>query len=171
MPQIQVYQVLACKTMPSEPLFCLQLSKTPRTPNLSKICPGDCFWGFHPIGWTGICQQKLSRFVREHRFSDFYRFLTNFSPPLRGRGCLGEGRLGVSGQVWEFRFLPLFPSFPREKLSVQEVSGKAPGSPRHPTNLGFGAFLNAVRGKEGSQTMPLNLRCEDSPPQFGGRSV
>ena len=25
---------------------------------------------------------------------------------LGGRGCLGEGRLGVPGQVWEFRFLP-----------------------------------------------------------------
>ena len=28
---------------------------------------------------------------------------------LEGRGCLGEGRLGVPGQVWEFRFLPSFP--------------------------------------------------------------
>ena len=31
-----------------------------------------------------------------------------------GRGCLGNGRLGVPGQVWELRFLPSFPSFPRE---------------------------------------------------------
>ena len=43
-----------------------------------------------------------------------------------GRGCLGEGRLGLSGQVWEFRFLPSFPSFPREN-AVQKQSGKTPG--------------------------------------------
>ena len=27
-------------------LFPLQLAKTPRAPNLSKICPGACFGGF-----------------------------------------------------------------------------------------------------------------------------
>ena len=31
-----------------------------------------------------------------------------------GCRCLGEGRLGLPGQVWELRFLPSFPSFPRE---------------------------------------------------------
>ena len=36
-----------------------------------------------------------------------------------GRGCLGEGRLGVPGQVREFRFLPSFPSFPRENWALQ----------------------------------------------------
>ena len=34
-----------------------------------------------------------------------------------GRGCLGEGCLGLLGQVWELRFLRSFPSFPRENRS------------------------------------------------------
>ena len=38
-----------------------------------------------------------------------------------GRGCLEEGRLGVPGQVWEFRFLPSFPSFPRDNRSSRNV--------------------------------------------------
>ena len=38
-----------------------------------------------------------------------------------GRGCLEEGRLGVPGQVWEFRFSPSFPSFPRENCSSRNV--------------------------------------------------
>ena len=38
-----------------------------------------------------------------------------------GRGCLGEGRLGLPDQVWEFRFLPSFPSFPRESRSPKNV--------------------------------------------------
>ena len=35
----------------------------------------------------------------------------------------GEGRLGLSGQVWELRFLPLFLDFPG-KIAVQNTSGK-----------------------------------------------
>ena len=45
------------------------------------------------------------------------------APISGGRGCLEEGRLGVPGQVWEFRFLPLLPSIIRE-IAVQEMSGK-----------------------------------------------
>ena len=41
-----------------------------------------------------------------------------------GRGCLEEGRLGVPGQVWEFSFLPSFPSFPREKSQFKKCLGK-----------------------------------------------
>ena len=40
-------------------------------------------------------------------------------------GCreyLGEGRLGLPGQVWELRFLPSFPSFPREKFAHQTMA-------------------------------------------------
>ena len=33
----------------------------------------------------------------------------------------GEGRLGVPGQVWEFRFLLSFPIFPRENRSSRNV--------------------------------------------------
>ena len=68
----------------------------------------------------------------------------------------GEGRLGVPGQVWEFRFLPSFPSFPRENRSSKNVwellppdirglltfksvtrwwlQNESPGSPRHPSS-------------------------------------
>ena len=38
-----------------------------------------------------------------------------------GHGRLGEERLGVPGQVWEFTFLPSFPSFPRENRSSRNV--------------------------------------------------
>ena len=41
-----------------------------------------------------------------------------------GRGCLGEGRLGVPGQVWEVRFLPSFPSFPRENSHFKKCLGE-----------------------------------------------
>ena len=51
--------------------------------------------------------------------------------PSGGRGCLEGGHLGLPGQVWELRFFPSFPSFPREMV-VPKMSGKAPGSPRHP---------------------------------------
>ena len=37
------------------------------------------------------------------------------------RGCLGEGRLGVPGQIWEFRFLLSFLSLPRENRSSRNV--------------------------------------------------
>ena len=47
-----------------------------------------------------------------------------------GRGCLGEGRLGLPGQVWELRFLRLFVRF-LGKISVPKLSGKATGTPRH----------------------------------------
>ena len=54
------------------------------------------------------------------------------NPYSGGRGCLGEGRLGLPGQVWELRFLLSFPSFPGEKTASPKMPGKAPGSPRHP---------------------------------------
>ena len=49
--------------------------------------------------------------------------LCNFwgDPLSGGRGCLGDGRLGVPGRVWELRFLPSFPSFPRESRSPKNV--------------------------------------------------
>ena len=50
-----------------------------------------------------------------------------------GCGCLKERRLGVPGQVWEFRFLLPFPHFVG-KIAVPEMSGKTPGSPRHPSS-------------------------------------
>ena len=53
-----------------------------------------------------------------------------------GHGCLEEGRLGVPGQVWKSgssgscRLLLHFLG----KIAVQEMSGKTPGSPRHPSS-------------------------------------
>ena len=64
-----------------------------------------------------------------------------------GRGCLGEGRLGVPCQVWEFRFLLSFPLFPRE-IAVQEMSGRRPGSPRLRKILVSVKFLSAILGPE-----------------------
>ena len=49
------------------------------------------------------------------------------------RRCLGEGRLGLPGQVWELRFLPFFLHF-LGKVAIQQMPGKAPGSPRHPSS-------------------------------------
>ena len=50
-----------------------------------------------------------------------------------GRRCLGEGRLELSGQVWELRFLPLFPSFPGENCNSTNVWENAWKS-RHPSS-------------------------------------
>ena len=43
-----------------------------------------------------------------------------------GRGCLGEGRLGLPGQVWELEFLSSFASFPRENLKAGRQKGGRP---------------------------------------------
>ena len=47
--------------------FPLTAFKTPRTPNLSKICPSDCFWGFQAGGQKFV--KNLSKF-EERQFSD-----------------------------------------------------------------------------------------------------
>ena len=61
--------------IPCEPFFPLQHSKTPRTPNLSKICPGDCLWRFE---FGGLELVKIYRNLSEnYRFSNltnFYKF-------------------------------------------------------------------------------------------------
>ena len=92
-----------------EPFSPLQPSKTPETPNLSKICPSDCFGGFQSGGlkFGKICRQNLS---------ENYLFRTNFdkffqiSVPLTGT---------PQNNRWD----------------------------KFWTNLGFRAFLKAVRGK------------------------
>ena len=94
-----------------EPFFPLQHSKTPRTPNLSKICPDDCFSGF-PSGGRKFVQNlsKIWKFVWK---LSFFKFLTNF------------------GQIW----VPLI------------ITRKNNRRDKFLTNLGFRAFLSAVRGK------------------------
>ena len=88
-----------------EPSSPLQHSKKPRTPNLSKNCPNDCFSGF---------QSKGPKFVKKGHFpANFFKlsgqFLTNLVPLIR------TPKNNRRDKFW--------------------------------TNLGFGAFSNAVRGR------------------------
>ena len=54
---------------------------------------------------------------------------------LGGCGCLGERRLGLPSQVWELRFLPSFPSFPRENRSSKGVCASPwKSQTRHPSS-------------------------------------
>ena len=81
---------------------------------------------------TSLTRRKL---VETERQSDTAPFgATHRTQVVSGdRGRLGEGRLGVRQVSWEFRFLPSFPYF-LGKVAVQEISGKTPGSPRHPSS-------------------------------------
>ena len=55
-------------------------TKTTRTPNLSKICPYDCFWGFQSGGLNFV--KKICQTFEKRQFrTNFDKFLTNFSPP------------------------------------------------------------------------------------------
>ena len=78
----------------------------------------------------------LGSFVRTSQVKNFGQALETLenkhlekerdqTPFPGGRGCLGEGRLGLPGQVWELRFLQSFPSFPRENRSSKSVWGSA----------------------------------------------
>ena len=82
-----------------------RLSATPRQPFVpTPVQPPRSMDPRHPFRDTG------------HRFVG-----------LRGsklRGCLGEGRLELPGQVREFRFFPSYPSFPRENHSSVKCQGK-----------------------------------------------
>ena len=49
--------------------------------------------------------------------------VAGFNVP-NGRGCLGERCQGLPGQVWDLRFLPSFPSFPRENHSSRMLGKK-----------------------------------------------
>ena len=71
----------------------------PETPSLSKICPGDCSWGFQSGGlkFGKICQ-NLSE---NYRFSKFDKFF-QISVPLTGtpkNNCWDKSwtKIGVSG--------------------------------------------------------------------------
>ena len=79
-PKICTNKVFSFTTS-CEPLTPLQPSKTPETPNLSEICPSDCFWGFQSGGlkFVKICQ-NLSE---NYRFSNFDEFF-QISVPLTG---------------------------------------------------------------------------------------
>ena len=105
-----------CK--PSGPL---QHSKMPRTPNLSKICPDDCFARFRSICRKFV--EILSKDSFRTNFQFFGKFLTNLGPP--------------NWNPKSNRWGPPLIETPKTIIG---------------TNLGFGAFLNAVGGwMEGSQ--------------------
>ena len=56
------------------------IQKAPRTPNLSKICPDDCFSGFQSGGLKFV--KKLSKNDNfRTNFQIFDKFLTNLGPP------------------------------------------------------------------------------------------
>ena len=90
-----------------EPFSPLQPSKTLETPNLSKICPSDCFGGFQSGGlkFGKICQNLKNGNFRTN-FDKFFQI----SVPLTGT---------PQNNRWD----------------------------KFWTNLGFWAFLKAVRGK------------------------
>ena len=67
------------RTIICEPWFPLQHSKMPRTLNLSRICPRDCFWGFQSGGLEFV--KNCQNLSENYRFSNVDKFLTNSSPP------------------------------------------------------------------------------------------
>ena len=83
----------------SNPFPPLQRSKTPETPNLSKICPSDCFWGFQSGGLKigKICQN----FEKKKKKTVIFGQILNFSPPDWNpqKQSLGQilDKFGVSG--------------------------------------------------------------------------
>ena len=68
-------------TLSCEPFSPLQPSTTPETPNLSKICPSDCFGGFQSGGlkFEKICQNLKNGNSRTN-FDKFFQI----SVPLTG---------------------------------------------------------------------------------------
>ena len=75
-----------------EPFFPLQHSKTPKTPNLFKSCPSDCFWGFQLGGL---------KFVKICPKNPVFQIFPNFTPPDWNpqKQSLGKilDKFGVSG--------------------------------------------------------------------------
>ena len=67
-----------CCTRVANPFSHLQLSKTPQTSNLSKICPGNFFWCSSQEDWNS---SKLSEFENGSFRTNSNKFLTNSSPP------------------------------------------------------------------------------------------
>ena len=85
-------------------------------PRVARICKGrghqNGFWAF----FGSLPLRKGSTLSQAE-----VRNLKNNVWKSEDRGCLGEGRLGVPSQVWEFRFLLSFPLFPRENRSSRNV--------------------------------------------------
>ena len=101
--------VFLCNLLANPPP--LTAFKNDPNPNLSKICPDDCFSGFQIRGDPHL--SKISRKFKNDNFRKNFKFSTSFS------------------QIW----VPLIgtPENNRRDKCL--------------TNLGFGAFWNAVRGQ------------------------
>ena len=56
----------------------LQPSKKRRTPNLSKICPSDCFWGFQSRGQE--IEKKCQNLKNRNFQTNFDNFFQIFDP-------------------------------------------------------------------------------------------
>ena len=108
--------------MVASPFPPLQPSKTPETPNLSKICPSDCFGGFQSGGlkFGKTCQ----KFEKNGNFRTNFDKFFQISVPLTGT---------PQNNRWD----------------------------KFWTNLGFRAFLKAVRGKRVRKPMDFW-----TPPRF-----
>ena len=95
-------------------------------PEIADFCPlswSNVSWSSY--SWERSWRNWCRRGWRDQRlpFYVFFSFwsVEGWNVSSGGCGCLGEGRLGVPGQVWEFRFLPFSPSFPRENRSSRTV--------------------------------------------------
>ena len=109
-------QFLACE--PSGPL---QHSKSPPTPNLSSICPNDCFSGFQSVSKF---VQKIEQRRFPDKFSKFRQILTHLGPlelqvvfPLEGPESHRGGNLREMGKNYE---IPLSSATPENGEKLQK---------------------------------------------------
>ena len=83
----------------ANPFPPLQPSKTPETPNLSKICPSNCFGGFQS---GGLKFEKICRNLKNGNFrTNFDKFFQisvppDWNPPKQLLGQILD-KFGVSG--------------------------------------------------------------------------
>ena len=92
-PNQQTVMVNCCE--PSERPF--QHSKMARTPNLPKVCPGDCFSGALELAkmFVQICPKTIVFFLTN--------FWTKSSPPHWNAQKQSPGQLlEISGVIWPF---------------------------------------------------------------------
>ena len=128
-----------------EPFSALQHSKTPETPNLSKICPGDCFWGV-PVWGTKIWK-KLSNFVRKLPFFQvltifFQIFVPQTGTPKNNRW----DKFGVSGV---FECCKGRKGFATQRLKRSDSPNFGPENGKHPSDHNHQDFLKSTARQMG----------------------
>ena len=80
-------------------------------------------------GWSVFQMERELKKIQKTNINQSWWVI----PVSGGCGCLGERRLGVPGQSGSSGSCRLFPHF-LKKIAVQKMSGKTPGSPRHPSS-------------------------------------